>query len=223
MSRHHAPVPATLRILTAVLAGAIAFVLAPSPARSASAPEPRSFDHTHRVVVRPVDASGHAVDGWTVKRERDGTVDSCDASMSSVSDDVYLCYPTVEYAVACWKSHDKTLLCLRDPRSRELVRLSYTGRLGHVSAPATRVPLALTLRHGQQCQMRFGGAWGTPSTHQDWAGYDSCSHGDVYGPVPGDGIDRSGDVWRVKLWVHGTDGTIVTRGVRTAYLVGTAA
>ena len=228
MSRHRSATHHTLsglRVLVALLAGLAAFTLAPSPAQSADEPVGRTLDHTRRVVVRPVDAGGHAVDGWTVERERDGKVDCDGASMSSVSDDVYECFPTVEYAVACWKSRDHTVLCLRDPRSKQLVRIAYRGTLSSVSAPERRTPLALTLRRGQHCQVRFGGAWGTPAAHPRWVGFFSCDHGSVYGPGDGDGTDRSKDVWRVHVWRGGTEGNaddIVTRGVRTAYLVGTA-
>src|SRR4051794_12528266 len=79
--------------------------------------------HTHRIVVRPVDAAGHAVAGWTVQRERGVSVQCDGPAPAAVDDGIGACFPTAEYLPACWKSHHHTVLCLRDARTKTLVRV----------------------------------------------------------------------------------------------------
>jgi len=81
----------------AVLAALATGLLVPSPASAAT-------PHTHRVVVRPVDAHGHPVAGWSVHRERDLTV-SCSegSSPAAVDDGIAFCGPSAAYTPACWK------------------------------------------------------------------------------------------------------------------------
>ncbi len=204
-----------LALPIAVLAALATGLLVPS---SASATTP----HTHRVVVRPVDAHGHPVAGWSVHRERDLTV-SCSegSSPAAVDDGIAFCGPSAAYTPACWKSGHHTVLCLRDARHKKLVRLRYTGSFHAGTAPARPQPMDLTLRSGVRCDVRVGGAWASLPTHPHWVGFFSCATGDVYGRVGGDGIDRSDPVWTVHLWKNGTAHRVVVRRVRTAYFVGT--
>jgi hypothetical protein len=208
-----------MRLLAATaLAAALATgVLLPTadPATAAS--------HTHRVVVRPVDATGHPVAGWTVHRVRGVSVQCDGPAPAAVDDGIGACYPTAEYLPACWRSRHHTALCLRDARTQKLVRLRYTGAFGSPTAPDHATPQDLDLAGGQQCSLRFGGAWGQLPTHPSWLGFYSCAKGSVYGPPSGDGINRSNPVWTVHLWKSRTRQRVVTRGVRTAYYVGTAA
>ena len=178
--------------------------------------------HTHRVVVRPVDAAGDAVTGWTVHRERGVSVQCDGPAPAAVDDGIGACFPTALYLPACWKSHHHTALCLRDARTKALVRVRYTGAFPAPTAPGHATPQDLDLTGGQQCSIRFGGAWGQLPSHPNWLGFDSCAKGSVYGPPSGDGIDRSQPVWTVHLWLSGTRERVVTRGVRKAYYVGTA-
>jgi hypothetical protein len=178
---------------------------------------------THVVVVRPVDASGHARPGWTVHRMKGLTAD-CDGSAAAAeSDGIYACFPTAAYLPACWPSRHHTVLCLRDARVKKLVRVRYSGNLGPATAPARPTPQDLDLAGGQGCALRVGGAWGTLPTHPNWVGFYSCAHGSVYGPPRGDGVDRSGQPWTVRIWKSGTQHRVVHRSVATAYYVGTHA
>jgi hypothetical protein len=176
--------------------------------------------HTHRVVVRPVDATGHPVAGWTVHRLK-GSV-SCDGTApAAIDDDIVECFPTAFYLPACWKSQHHTALCLRDARVEKLVRVHYTGAFGSGTASRRPTPQDLDLVHGQRCDIRVGGAWGQLPSHPNWVGFYSCGHGSVYGPASGDGVHRSFHLWSVHLWVSGTADRVVTRQVGTAYFVGT--
>lgn len=202
---------------TALAATLAAGVLLPSagPATAAS--------HTHRVVVRPVDANGDPAAGWTVHRERGVSVQCDGPAPAAVDDGIGACFPAAEYLPACWKSHRHTVLCLRDARTQTLVRLRRTGGFGSPTAPHHATPEDLDLAGGQQCSIRVGGAWGQLPSHPSWLGFYSCAHGSVYGPPSGDGIDRSTPVWTVHVWKSGTRQRVAIRGVATAYYVGTAA
>ncbi|MGC4112348.1 MAG: hypothetical protein QM747_18400 [Nocardioides sp.] len=112
---------------------------------------------------------------------------------------------------------------MRDARVHKLVRVRYRGTLGAVTAPSTPSPLDLDLANGQACSVRVGGAWGTIPTHPKWVGFYSCTHGSVYGPPAGDGVDRGSQPWTVRLWRSGTKDSVVRRSVATAYVVGTHA
>lgn len=196
------------------------------PARVAG----RTLTHTRQVVVRPVNATGHAVPGFTVRRETgQGAVDCDGQSAYSVSDHVDTCYPSALYAPSCWKAVDHTVLCLQDVERKRLVRFRYEGRF--VAAPAMRPnersPQGLRLADGERCTVRVGGAWGQAPGHPDWVGYYSCTNGSVYGPFDGsagrpygDGISRTNPVWSVHLLRN--DGSIVVRKVTRATYVGTA-
>jgi hypothetical protein len=204
----------------AVVAGLLGAVSTPASGRDAGA---KSHAKTHRVVVRPVDSAGNAVPGWTVKREKGVTVQCDGPAPAAVDDGIGICFPTAEYLPACWKSHHHTVLCLRDARTMELVRLRFSGRFGSPIAPKRPSPQDLVLAHGQPCSIRVGGAWGTLPTHPNWLGYYSCAHGSVYGPARGDGVNRSAQPWQVRIWKSGTKHRVVRRSVATAYFVGTHA
>jgi hypothetical protein len=203
----------TTTVLAAALLGA-----------ASSAAQGRSgspVDRTHRVVVRPIDASGHARPAYSVTRFR-GVKVTCDESATSAVDDgIYTCYPAAEYLPACWKAHHHTVLCLRDARTTRLARFRWTGTLGTATAPKRPSPIDLDLAGGQKCSIRVGGAWGILPTHPNWVGFYSCDRGSIYGPASGDGVDRSTSPWTVHLWKSGTKHRVVTRDVATAYFVGT--
>jgi hypothetical protein len=176
---------------------------------------------TQQVVVRPVDASGHARPGWTVHRMK-GVKADCDGSAgAAVTDGIYACFPSAAYLPSCWPSSHHTVLCLRDPRVHKLVRVRYRDTLGTASAPDRPTPQGLDLARGQTCSVRVGGAWGTLPTHPRWVGFYSCTHGSVYGPPDGDGVQRGAQPWRVRVWKSGTRHDVVHRSVTTAYFVGT--
>jgi hypothetical protein len=176
---------------------------------------------THVVVVRPVNTAGKAQPGWSVRRMR-GVRAECDGSAAAAVDDgIYACYPSAAYLPACWPSRHHTVLCLRDAREQKLVRVRYRGKLGSATAPQRPSPQDLDLARGQTCDLRVGGAWGTLPTHPNWVGFYSCTHGSVYGPPHGDGVDRAAQPWTVRVWKSGTAHRVVRRAVATAYVVGT--
>jgi hypothetical protein len=204
----------TIAVVAAGLLGSVVAVASGHEARAAGT-------RTHRVVVRPVDASGQAQSGWTVHRTKGLTV-QCDGSASAAVDDgIYACFPTAAYLPSCWPSQHHTVLCLRDARTRKLVRVRYSGSLGSATAPSRPSPQDLDLAGGQRCSLRVGGAWGTLPTHPSWVGFYSCTHGSVYGPPSGDGIVRSAPPWTVHVWKSGTAHRVGRRSVAKAYFVGT--
>jgi hypothetical protein len=201
--------------LTAVLAAGV--LAAASEAHS----QESVAEHTHRVVVRPVDASGHARPAYTVTRVTGVTVQCDGPAASAVDDGIYACFPAAEYLPACWQARHHTVLCLRDARKQKLARFRWSGTLGSATAPTHPSPIDLDLAGGQQCSQRVGGAWSTLPTHPSWVGFYSCGKGSVYGPPSGDGVDRSTSPWTVREWVGGTKHKVVRHDVATAYLVGT--
>ena len=118
----------------ALAATVVAATLAASGA--AQAQDPYAPSHTHHVVVRPVDDTGHAEPGWKVHREKDLTVQCDGTSAAAVNDGIYSCFPAAAYLPACWPSTHHTVLCLRDARHKNLVRLRYTGSFHAGTAPA---------------------------------------------------------------------------------------
>jgi len=205
-------------LVTAGLVGAALIGVAPSAVGQGT-----TDASTHRVVVRPVDAAGHARPGWTVHRAKGLTVDCGGSAAAAVDDGIHACFPTAAYLPACWPSAHHTVLCLRDARVHRLVRVRYSGSLGAAEAPGRPSPQDLDLTGGQTCSLRVGGAWGTLPTHPNWLGFYSCTHGSVYGPASGDGIVRTTRPWSVRIWKSGTRHHVVHRSVATAYLVGTHA
>jgi hypothetical protein len=210
-----------MRLVTPLVLAATVVAGALSLGGTATAHTTSDRDGTHRVVVRPVDRHGHAAPGWKVTREQGSKV-SCDGvAAAAVNKNIVTCFPSAEYLPSCWKSHHRTVLCLRDATRKELVRIRYSGTIASVSAPKRPSPQDLRLAGGQKCQVRVGGAWGQLPTHPRWDGFYSCHSGDVYGPARGDGIDRSSPLQSVHLWLTGTKQHVVTRDVATAYFVGT--
>lgn len=171
-------------------------------------------------VVRPVTAAGRPAAGWTVHKES-GSADCWGASTAAVDDGITTCGPSAAYLPSCWKSRRHTVLCVRDVATRKLVRVHYSGAYPTATAPARPTPQRLVLRTGSACQVRVGGAWGPAPGHPYWVGFYSCESGSVYGPMKSGGVNMSHPLW----WVHllKNDGDIVTRGVRRAVFVGTAA
>ena len=192
-----------------------------APSSGAGTPLPRLGTATQQVVVRPVHADGTPAAQWTVTRQS-GSTDCWGSSRAAVNRGIAECGPTAYYLPSCWRSRDHTVLCVRDLRRRELVRIRWTGTWPATPKPDRPSPQNLQLGDGQRCDIRLGGAWSAPTSHPRWFGYYSCDRSTVYGPGSRrDGIIRSTTPWRVDTWVNGTDGTIVRRRVTAAYYVGT--
>lgn len=184
------------------------------------------------MTLRPVTAAGQPAAGYRVTTETwSGFQCTDDPSPSAVSPNIRFCGPSASQTVSCWKSAvASTVLCLRDPFGRTLVRITYSGTFAPVAAPAKPAPQGLVLTNGSHCQIRDGGAWAGLAQHPDWIGWYECSHGvDVYGPKDGDGIDRSAAMWTVHTVdgrsldpSTGASGPITEHGVASAYYDGTA-
>ncbi len=211
----------TLVLLTSALA-AITAVLAAGVVARADAATP----HTRQVVVRPVHANGTPAAGYTVSREtRTDGVQCWGASADAVDPGIDYCGASVTYTVACWKSRNHTVLCLRNPRRKHLVRIRYSGAYHHTAVPARPKPQALGLTNGNYCLVRDGGAWPEVKGHPNWYGQYNCRAVGLYGPG-NDGINRHVDPWSVHLVrnpANNTPHAIVVRRVQTAYYVGNAA
>ncbi|HET6877308.1 MAG TPA: hypothetical protein VFH38_07250 [Jatrophihabitans sp.] len=199
----------------AVLSGAAA----PAPRASASVASGR---HTVRTVVRPVGRDGVPAAGWRVVRERIYGF-TCNSGPSRVAVDpgIRYCGAAITNTVACWKSARHTVLCMRNPRVHQLVRIRYRGAFRPVRAAARPSPQALDLVSGNRCIIRSGGAWSPVKRHPRWFGTYSCARGNLYGPGR-DGIDRSVRPWRVHLVLNPRRPTIRQRRVAIAYYAGNA-
>lgn len=158
------------------------------------------------------------------------TVSDCATpSPSSVAENVYSCSPSAAGAGTCWPSTPGSLLCVDDPWSQRLHRVSYTGTLPTVQPTATPDPFALTLDDGMHCLLRNGGAWGGRA--DGYVGVYGCGEPQanlavLWLPSQGAGtcIDRSSPVWTVKVGQLGPPDAAQappqTRAVASAWLAG---
>jgi hypothetical protein len=148
-----------------------------------------------------------------------------------VADDVYYCSPSAANAGTCWPSTPGSLLCVDDPWSKRLHRVSYGGQLPHVQPAATADPFALLLDDGTRCLLRNGGAWG--GRDDGYVGVYGCGDPSsnvavLWLPSQGAGscIDRDMP-WTVKVGQLGLPGEHFpppqTRTVSTAWFAGAAA
>ena len=179
---------------------------------------------TASVTLRPVDSRGQPVSGYRVTTESFDGFGCGDASPVAVSAGIRFCGPSATNTVACWKSAvPSTVLCLRDPFVRTLVRITYVGTFAPVAAPARPAPQGLALAGGVRCQIRDGGAWSSVPQHPDWVGSYFCTDGSaVYGPQAGNGINHNSPTWTVETVAPTGQGPITKRRVTSAYYVGTA-
>ncbi|CAO5154503.1 conserved hypothetical protein [Frankia sp. AiPs1] len=188
---------------------------------------------TQVVNLAPVDRRGQPASGWTVDGSDDdpgAPIDCGDTSQAypspaAVSGDIYYCSPSAASADTCWPTPQaRRMLCLRDPYSRTLTRLTAQSLVARVSPPRHPVPLALVLANGDRCRLRDGGAWSSPTSQPNYVGYYSCGPRDiVWAPQQSTtgGIDRTGSRWTVL--VGGVTGPLSTVPVTTADFATTAA
>lgn len=209
------PMRRSLVVLVSVLAAVLATLTAGVGGAGATA------RHTHKVVVRPVHANGKPVAGYSVKREHIDGFTCSDVSNQAVDDNIDYCGFSATYTVACWKSRHHTVLCLRNPIKKKLVRIHYQGHFASTHAVAHPSPQALRLFSGNYCTVRDGGAWPIVKHHRNWNGEYSCNHNGIYG-TGRDGIDRSVNPWRVHVVNNTETGAYHNRQVKIAYYVGTA-
>jgi hypothetical protein len=210
-----------LSLLT-VGGAALAGALAPAGAQRVAS--------TRITVVRPVDASGHARPGFTVASRPTADWVDCSfrfPSLAAVSPDIEWCTPTALSPVACWKAAAAhKALCLIDARGSELVRYARRGAFAptDLARARMRAPLTIKLADGDICQIRAGGAWGTPPGHPHLIGYYGCDRdGAVWAKLGAahNGIDESQPMWTVRT-AQFTSHRIVTHQVVRAWFVGTS-
>lgn len=216
----------TLAVLTAV-AGCLTSALAVAPSSAAPA---AAAPVTVRVFVAPATASGHPAPGFTVKADPQGIVycAPAEASQVAVSSNVETCSPSAAYAVACWRSATpKRVLCLQDPRRKQLRELTLSGKFAATSPISKRrlAPFGIVLSDGTYCTIRDGGAWGQRKSQPNFFGSYSCTkHGVVWSPPNAAhfGVDESKPSWTVKTGNGAGTGPLTTRHVVRAYFVATA-
>jgi hypothetical protein len=183
---------------------------------------------TVKVVVRPVTSTGHVRAGFTVTGEPSGSVDCSfrDPSPGAVSPNIEFCAPSAEYAVACWKAAaPHRVLCMRDPRTKHVVRIPRSGAFAAtgVAAARLRAPLGMRLRDGDYCSIRDGGAWGQLPGHPNLFGTYACRHdGAVWATANAahQGVNESQPSWTVHT-AHFGSSHLATRHVAKAWFVGT--
>lgn len=189
--------------LAAAAALAAATTCALPPTVSSAAPTA-----TEVVNVVAVDANGQPANGYReIPNPGDAgdtyVVFGCEGSPAAVSGDIYECSPSAAAADVCWPATRGTVLCVDDPWSKELHRLSPNDPLPQVQPAATPEPFALLLDDGTRCRLRNGGAWG--GRDDGLVGAYGCYDGapTVLGPAdpkPGQSaVDRSGPVWTVRV------------------------
>lgn len=215
------------RLAAAAALVAAATVALPSPTASAA---PAA---TQVVNVVAVDANGQPVNGYReIPNPGDPgdtyVVFDCEASPSAVSSDIYYCSPSAAAADVCWPSTHATVLCVDDPWSKELHRLTPHDPLPQVQPTPAPQPFALLLDDGTRCRLRNGGAWG--GRDDGLVGAYGCFDGapTVLGPSdpkPGDAvIDRSRPAWTVRVGELGAGDAHLpppqTRTVVTAWFAG---
>jgi hypothetical protein len=187
----------------------------------------RGHPPTQITVVRPVNAAGFAMPNYTVQAEPTGMVDCTFPSPSpaAVSPNIEFCSPSAEYAVSCWKAAAvHKVLCLRNPRTRKLVRIPRHGAFAPTGlAPADeRAPQSMALANGDYCSFRAGGAAPFRADHPQWVATYYCNSGKIVWMRPGAhhyGVNEVLDSWIVI--VAGPTGPIFARYLTRAWFVGT--
>jgi len=181
---------------------------------------------TVRTVLRPVTATGHAAQGYTVRKQLKYSVDCSftETSPAAVDRDIVLCAPDAAYAVACWKgAAAHTVLCFQDARKKQLVE--YRAKTVAQTRPyRIKAPLDLRLVDGTYCTIRIGGAGGTLKQHPRWIAYYYCTGGKTVWASMNDkhwGVHRANPVWTVNIAGSGRNAKVHQRAVKQAWFVGT--
>lgn len=223
--------PSPLKTLPLLALAAALVVLSGCASQpSSSAPSASPNGATESVVIRPVTQSGLPAAGYTVTDDDAVTVDCGSTSTNSrpspvaVDDNILGCSPSSAYAVACWQDPaPSAVICFRDPWKKNVVRLPNEGGFPEADAPAQAQPLGVLLSDGAHCLIRTGGVWNDLADHPGWYGTYACSGDEAIWAHSGDGIDRSKPRWTVQVAAISGDAPLATRGVVTAYFIGTAA
>jgi hypothetical protein len=212
-----------LLALTAIALSALGLAVAAGPAGAAA----RRAPATIVTIVRPVNAAGFARPNFTVTAEPTGSVDCSFASPSpgAVSPNIEFCFPSAEYAVACWKAAvPHRVLCLRNPRRAQLVRIPRNGAFAPtpLAPERERAPLGLMLLTGTYCSLRDGGTGPIRQDHPQWTATYYCTDGKALWLRPG--AAHLGIFERFASWTvieAGQSGPIRARHVLRAWFAGT--
>lgn len=205
----------------------IALAVSAQPGSAIADPPP-----TQQIAVVAVGPGGQPINGYkeTPPEGNVAAVNDCSApSPSAAADNVYYCSPSAAGAGTCWPSTPGSLLCVDNPWTKSLHRVTYDGPLPPVHPAATPDPFALTLDDGTHCLLRNGGAWGVRA--DGYEGAYSCSGTGPYLAVlwlPSQGIgsyiDRSSATWTVKVGQLGTPASVLpppqTHAVTEAWFAG---
>jgi hypothetical protein len=212
------------RIRQAVIPVAVVMLAAALTPSVAAEPPP-----TQVVTAVPVGPNGEPANGYQEVPSGGNVTSVSDCttpSLSAVADDIYSCSPSAAGADPCWASTPGSLLCLDDPWNKQLHRVTYTGTLPPVQAPAISDPVALLLDDGTRCRLRNGGAWG--GRDDGYVGVYGCGGADAVLWLPSQGpgtcVDRSMAAWTVKTGQLGMPTEHFpppqTRTVTTAWFAG---
>lgn len=181
---------------------------------------------TEVTYVVAVDSDGQPARGFREQSDGDANVldSACAASPAAVSADIYRCSPSAVGADVCWPAESGSLLCLDDPWSRQLHRVTVDGQLPQVRPEAKPEPFALQLDDGTRCRRRAGGAWGGRDDSYTTAYGCEASAVTVLAGPDGEVVDRSSPLWTVKVGATGVSDVRYsapeTRAVQTAWFAG---
>jgi hypothetical protein len=187
---------------------------------------------TRVITAVPVGPNGEPINGYQLGPSQSNVDDVADCttpSPAAVSDGIYYCSPTAAGADVCWPSTPGSLLCVDDPWSKELHRVSYPDPLPQVRPVATPQPFALLLDDDTHCRLRNGGSWGGRQDGYVGAYYCGAANSNLAVLVlPSQGatatIERSTPVWTVKIGQLGSPTADFpppqTHAVTTAWFAG---
>lgn len=210
-------------------AAVLAVALAMTAAIARADPPP-----TQVITAVAVGPDGAPINGWQESpAQGDVTAvgDCSTPSPAAVANDIYYCSPSAAGADTCWPSTPGSLLCVDDPWTQRLHRVTYGGQLPQVQPTAIPEPFAMVLDDGTRCRSRNGGAWG--GRDDGYVGTYFCGAPDANLAVlclpssgPGTCIDHSTAAWTVKVGQLGTPDQHFpppqTHAVTTAWFAGAA-
>jgi hypothetical protein len=209
--------------LAALTAAAFTAVTVATIAQPAGATTP-----TQKIVLRPVTSIGHVASGYTMKNVPGRHLLDCsgdEVSPVAVNNGIFACSPSAAYAVACWHaSSAHHVLCYQNPFGTKVDRYAANAP-AHAKFPReAKEPFALVLDDGNQCTIRDGGAWPSPTQHPKWVGYYSCTGKDsaVWASLQRSktgGINEAHARWTV--YTGKVNKALTKHAISKAYFVGT--
>lgn len=202
----------------------------PSTAASPSPPPARTQAVTIAPVVDGQPANGYEEVPNAASPTHISDVFGCGGSTAAAAANIYACLPSAAGADICWPATTGTLLCVEDPWTRGLFRVTVTDQLDYAAPQPNPLPFAVLLDNGGRCRLYASG----PRTKRDdgWFGVYSCSGGNAIlveedAWMRGDfseAIDRSQPFWMVQVGPPGPDSVHFpppeTRTVVTAWFAG---